>query len=508
MSTATASTATPKKPFTAPPREVWAWGIGALASHYLIQTFGQAATIFTVGFAISPLIIGWAMMIPRLFDAFLDPYLGHLSDNTHTPWGRRKPYLIVGAVLGAIMLNLVWWANPHWPAMHTLVYLGVLGTLFYVCYGLYTMAWTAVGYELTDDYNERSKVAAVAAFFLAIVALSSSWIYRIALMPIFGHNRIVNGHLQGDEIVGIRWIAAVVGIIIVAAAMVAAAGCRERFTHANKKHEPLLPALMTSLRNRPFFILLMVKVCQLLGERLAGALFSFLAIYYVCVGDKTLAMNITGLGGTIGLVWNFALLPFIKPISVKWGKRAAFIGGACISMCAALLQPFIMNPHLPYLMLIPALVIAPLTMIAGTVANAIVPDICDLDELETGQRREGLFTSVMGFMAKLEISLCALLSGYIVTWSGLNVKLTSPQPHDVLNRLYWLAVIPNIIFTLGALLLTFKFPMTSEFMDAVRKQLDERHKAIRETAPNNELVAEEERHALVLGTGNAASVAK
>ena len=64
-------------------------------------------------------------------------------------WGRRKPYLIVGAVLGAFMLNALWWASPNWSSTAILIYLGVLGTLFYICYGLYTMAWTAVGYELT-----------------------------------------------------------------------------------------------------------------------------------------------------------------------------------------------------------------------------------------------------------------------------------------------------------------------------------------------------------------------
>ncbi|HEY3328459.1 MAG TPA: MFS transporter [Capsulimonadaceae bacterium] len=476
----------PRKPYIAPTRQIWAWGIGALATHALIQTFGQAGTIFTVGFGISPLIIGWAMMIPRLADAFLDPYLGHLSDNTKSRWGRRKPYLIIGAVLGAILLNVVWWANPAWSPTATLIYLGVFGTLFYICYGLYTMAWTAVGYELTDDYNERSKVAAVAAFFLALVALSSAWIYRIALMPIFGHNKIVDGKLVGDEIVGIRWIAAGAAVIIVTAAVIAASNCKERFTHTNRKHEALFPALKTTLQNRPFVILLLIKVCQLLGERLAGALLGFLAIYYVCHSDKTFATEITGIGGTIGLVWNFALLPFLKPISVKFGKRSALICGAAISLAAAAIQPFILNPHYPYLLLIPALILAPLMLIANTLANAVVPDICDVDELATGQRREGLFTSVMGFMAKLEISLCTLLTGYIVVWAGLDVKLVGPQPQHVLDKLYWLAIIPNIIFSLGAFMLTLKFPMTEESMKEVRRQLDERHHAIPESAPDNE----------------------
>ena len=483
--------------YTAPTGQIWAWGFGALATHSLIQTFGQIGTIFTVGFGISPLIIGWAMMLPRLVDAFLDPYLGHLSDNTNTRWGRRKPYLVIGAVLGAVMLNAVWWANPAWTSTTVLIYLGVIGTLFYICYGLYTMAWTAIGYELTDDYNERSKVAAVAAFFLAIVSLGSAWIYRIALLPIFGHNKIVDEKLVGDEIVGMRWIAAAMAVVIVIAACVATAFCQERFTHSNRQHESLLPALKTTLHNRPFLILLLIKVCQLLGDRLAGAILGFLAIYYVCGGNKSLATQITGLGGTIGLAWNFALLPLLKPITLRFGKRAAMIGGGLVSLVAALIQPFILNPQQPYLLLIPALLLAPLGLIAGTLASAVVPDICDLDELQTGQRREGLFTSVMGFMAKMEISLCTLLVGYLVTFSGLNVKI-AVQPEWVLHKLYWMAIVPNIVFSFVTLLLTLRFPMTAASMAEVRRQLDARHQARPELAPDNEVMDRERRE---LGAG-------
>src|SRR5437660_11054121 len=97
------TTATGGKPYTAPTKQIWAWGIGALASHFMIQTFGQASVIFTVGFGINAVVLGWAMMLPRFVDAIADPYLGHLSDNTHTCWGRRKPYLLLGAGLGAII---------------------------------------------------------------------------------------------------------------------------------------------------------------------------------------------------------------------------------------------------------------------------------------------------------------------------------------------------------------------------------------------------------------------
>lgn len=472
----------PGKPYTAGKKQLWSWGIGGLASHFLIQTFGQAGIIFTVGFSLNPVLVSWCMMLPRLVDAILDPLIGHYSDDTHTRWGRRKPYMIAGAVIGVIFLAAVWWANPKWSNTAQFSYLLVMGTLFYICYGVYTMAWTAIGFELTDDYHERSKVAAIGGFFCAIVALCSSWMYWLALRPIFG-----------NEIWGMRWISIVVGLIIIVSAFYAAFVCKERFSHSNRKHVPIMPALKTTFRNRPFVILILIKVCQLIGERAAGGLLVYLAIYYVCAGDKSLATKIIGIGGTIGLFWSFALLPLMKPVSQWIGKKAALVIGAFISFLFAVLQPFILNPDYPYLLLLPAFIVVPLITISNTLGNAIVPDICDADELQSGQRREGLFTSVMGFMAKMEISFCVLIVGYLVSWSGLDTKLTI-QPAEVLNKMFWLCILPNIVFTFLALLLTLKFPMTESSMNEVRRKLDERHLTRAVAGEPTDEVAEEYVH--------------
>jgi GPH family glycoside/pentoside/hexuronide:cation symporter len=288
----------------------------------------------------------------------------------------------------------------------------------------------------------------------------------------------------GNEVNGIRWIAGGVGVIAISTAIVATVVCRERFTHANpkKQHVPILPAIKTTLRNRPFLSIVLMKLCQTLGERAAGGLLFFVGIYYVCQGNKSLATQITGIGGVVGTVWGFAMVPLIKPISRWLGKKGGLILGASASFAAALITPFAYSPDHPYWMLFPALMVVTLIAVSNTIANAIMPDICDVDELETGHRREGLFTAVLGFMAKIEISLCALLVGYLVVWSGLNTTI-AVQPEIVLKRLFWLAVLPNILFTFGYFVLALRFPLTEAAMMEVRRQLDARHKARREATP-------------------------
>lgn len=467
------------KPYTAPRREIWSWGVGRVAEAGLIMTFGQAMNIFTVGFGLNPVIVSWCMMLPRLVDGILDPLIGHWSDNMHTRWGRRKPFMLGGSIVGAFFLAAIWWADPAWSQTAQFLYLGLGGTLLYLCYGTYTMAWTAIGYELSDDYHERSKIAAIGGFFLAIMSLALGWMYWFALRPMFG-----------NEIWGMRWIGGGMAILVVGAAVVCTLFTRERYSHANRGHVAIVPAIKATIRNRPFVILILIKLFEIFGGRLTGGIMFFVGVYYVCLGDKDLATKIGGIGATIGVIWNFALLPLMKPIS-KWiGKKGALVSGAAVGFLSALATPFILTPEHPYWMLIPTLIVAPLLVISGTISNAIVPDICDLDELESDQRREGLFTAVMGFMAKLEISLSVVLVGYVVVWAGVDTKVAM-QPQNVRDNLYWLVVIPGIVFSFLTLWMTLKFPMTEALMVEVRRKLDLRRLAKAAAGEPTDEIAEE-----------------
>lgn len=487
--------------YTAPRREIYAWAIGGVATHALICTYGQAMNIFTVGFGLNAAVVGWAMMLPRVIDAIADPFLGHLSDNTHTRWGRRKPFLILGAGLASLFIFLLWWGDSTWSHTAQLVYLTILGTLFYTSWGLYSMAWTALGYELTDDYNERSRVAALAGVVTAVVLLANAWVYWFALRPLFKNGVIDTvrslfskgldwAHMSGvldasfrtvpgavsNEVNGIRWITCFVVVISVSAAIYATKNCKERFSKSNTQHTPIGVALKATFKNRPFMTLMLFKLCQVFGERVFQGLLFFIGIYYVCQGDKNFATKITGQAGLFSILVSFMVLPLIKPISQNLGKRAGLIIPSVVALVLILVQPLVLTPEHPYLLLIPLLVLSPLSIISNAMIASIVPDICDLDELEHGNRREGLFTSVVAFMGKLEISLSVLIVGYLVTFSGLDQKIAKQAP-EVLQKLLWLAIGPGIFFTFFALLMALRFRMNEATMVEIRQKLDSRRAA-------------------------------
>ncbi len=300
-------------------------------------------------------------------------------------------------------------ANPAWTTSVQFAYLLTLCTLFYITYGVYTMAWSAVGYELTDDYNERSKVQAVGSFFLALVSLSAGWMYwlalrkrfqrrrhrhdQVALRGCFDYSKVtaVLAHAFQDtvkgsnsEIWGMRWISVIVGVMIILAALVATWVCRERFTHTNREHPPITTAIKETLRNKPFILLQLVNISQMFAQRLGVVGFLvFIGTYYVCEGDKGQATKIIGWGTTIGTLLVFGVLPLIKPVTSRIGKKGALLVGTGILLVVSLLQPFTLVPGHPWLLLVPQLIFTLLTPFCFTVINAIVPDICDLDELHS-----------------------------------------------------------------------------------------------------------------------------
>ncbi len=117
-----------------------------------------------------------------------------------------------------------------------------------------------------------------------------------------------------------RWIGLIIAAMIVASALVVLMSTRERFTETNRTHVALIPALRATIRNRPFVILLLMKLFEVFGGRLTSGVLFFLSIYYVCRGDQDLGTRIAGIAATLGAIWSFAVLPFVKSVSVWIGK--------------------------------------------------------------------------------------------------------------------------------------------------------------------------------------------
>lgn len=449
--------------YTAPRRTIWLWGVGAVADTLMIQTFGLVMQIYNTGFGVNSITLGWALMLPRLVDAIADPVVGHFSDNTHTRWGRRKPFLLATTVLGALLIVAIWWANPRWNDTVIAVYLGLIATLYYCNWGTYSMAHTALGFELSDDYHERSRVIATRTIYVQLMTLAVSWTYWLALRPAFG-----------GEIHGIRWIATGFALVILATGVVPVFACKERFAQLDRSHPPLWASIRESMRIPAFRIYLMMRFFWALGTVLFAQMIFYVNVYYVCRGNKDLATKINGIAMFISVGAALLIVPLIPRISRHIGKRRGIIMGTGIALAQSLVVPLLYVPSAPYLQLVAAIITAPLITIALVLRDAIVPDICDLDELTFGHRREGLFSAVVMFVYKLEVSLCIVLVGYLVSFSGFDPKAGAAQSAQALSWLRWFSYAPYIAFSALAFLFALRFPLTQAKMAEVTATLTAR----------------------------------
>ena len=238
-------------------------------------------------------LIGLAMMIFRIYDAFLDPYMGNLSDNTRTKLGRRRPFLFIGAVLSGLTFPLIWMIPKGLETYVTLGLFLVAAIIFYTSFTIFVVPWETLSAELSPDYNERTSVVSYRILAQMLAWGFMGWIYAIINLPIFENT------LQG-----MRWTATGIGLLIIVFGLLPAFFCKERFEKiASKQHKiGFLESIKLSLSNKPFRVVLGLLVLMTLGGHLVMTLGQYLNIYYVFDGDKEKASIVMGYVYTVNMI--------------------------------------------------------------------------------------------------------------------------------------------------------------------------------------------------------------
>ncbi|MCY3021600.1 MAG: MFS transporter [Planctomycetota bacterium] len=484
------------KAYTAGEWSIHAWGIGAIASYFMYEQFYLINNIHTTVYKVDPRVVFIILALPRLVDGVLDPILGHWSDNCRSRWGRRRPFLLVSAIIGAITASLLFWMSPQWPQVLKGVFLafGAI-TLFTAC-GTYDMSYSALGYELSEEYADRSRIQAIKGVYWSLVCIIGGYvIWSAANLHTLGdflfgappHNWLgawesIRPKLfdaatgEPDEVLGFRVISGVISLMILASVLFPLYWSHERYTQANRTHVNLWQALKATLRCRPFVAVLIINIARSAGT-LPRNLFFFIGVYGVCHGDKAEYTKVMG-GHTavLGLLFSIVVWLATKPITRWIGKRTSFIAGSAFGLLQACLVPLFAIPgHIWYWFWLNTAFL-PISMILNASAAGIMPDICDIDELAHGERREGLFTAVQSFVNKMEISVMTALTGFFIAWTGFNQDLPQQSP-EVLHRMRVWGFGPLIVISAIALVVSCFMPLTKKMMDQVRAELDARHAA-------------------------------
>lgn len=430
--------------------------------------------VFNIALGINPALLGIVLMVYRAWDAVTDAVMGNLSDNVRTPWGRRRPFIVVGAVLAGIMMPLFWQVSPHWSQPVMIAYIVVMGLLLYTCTTIWGMPYYSLGMELTPDYNERTRIMAVRSVFEKLMAIFSGWMLALASLEIFADPATGEPDLAN----GVRHISWLAGLIVIVLGMLPGLFVKERYytKEASKQAKiSLFKSLKMTLSNRPFLYLMVAYLLNFVGLLMTVSLGQYLCIYYVCGGDLQQAGIIQGLRGTLMFGAGILGIPLWAWVSQKIGKKHTLGVIILMGYARSALTQICYTPEHPYLMILPDLFMAAFGSALWMLVPSMVADIADYDELHTGERREGSYSSVSSWLLKLAGTLTVGLSGLILVKTGFDVtEYGNSQPPAVLQRMMNVHIFLPAVFWTVALVCLLRYSLTHQMMLDIRQKLETR----------------------------------
>jgi GPH family glycoside/pentoside/hexuronide:cation symporter len=450
-----------------PVGEKMSWAAGSVADQFMTNGLNNLALpIYNISLGLSPVLIGWALFIPRIFDAVTDPVMGNISDNTRSRWGRRRLYVFFGGLGCAVCFALVWTPPTAFGDVPLFVYFLGISILYYVAYTVFAIPRQALGFELSTEYNERTTIFAMQAIFASAAGFALPWLYKLSFHPIFAGP-------EKNEVIGVRWVGLISAVLIIATALPGALFTRERREGQAQPRISLFRAARMTLKNRAFLIITLVVVCILVAVFLAGPMNIYINIYYVCGGDEELGAYWGGWAGTAQAGLGILAAPFIAWVSRFLGKRYTMVCGIALAIVGYFATWWLFDPERPWLQVFFMFMLQPGLMAVWVLSGSILADICDVDELEHGLRREGMFGAAYTFITKAASSFIPVLAGMILVWAGYQEDV-AVSPETITNLRILFIVIPVALLSV-ALYLAWLFPITEEVARATRARLDERH---------------------------------
>lgn len=432
-----------------------------------------AIPVYQMTLKVDPALLGLALAIPRFWEAFIDPVMGHASDRTRSRFGRRRPYIVVGAPLTALSFVLIWMVPSAWSEAGKLAWFAATSLLFYTSYTIWSVPYQSLGYELTPDYHERTTVMGVQTLFGKVTGFTVGWIFPLAQLGIFL-----------SVMQGVRWMTVVVAAVVFAGVgLLPGLFVRERFRpHSGRQSRGAAGGFWRgcaeSLQNRGMLVLMVLVCLGYVAGMFTSGLDYYLLVYFVCGGDiaegavwkAVLSSVFAGVG--IAAIW------LIGWLSRRLDKRNALTLVYGLVAIGGIAKWFLFREGVPWLCVFVPLLCAPIFTGHAMLAQSMIADICDEDELRHGERREGLFGAMHGWIGKTAGAAAIFGAGVTLNLVGFDAAREAAQDPDALLRIRYVLVLATTLPALLAILALRWYPLDATRMASVRAELERRRGAI------------------------------
>lgn len=448
----------------------FSYGSAAMVDVFAIWiVISVANQVFNMQMGVDPRLISLTILIFRLWDAMTDPIMGWISDNTRTRWGRRRPYIFVGAILCAITYPLMWHFPRELSEAGLFAWFLGFGLLFYTCFTIWSMPWASLLMEMTPDVNERTRVTTYRSLFQAFSAILMGATWLIIRLPVFADP--ITG--EPDNVNGMRAVSIVLAVLFFVFGTLPAIFVKERYyIHLKKEKIPLFKSLKETLSNHSFMSLMGATILFMLGTNLVFSLGPYLSVYFVLDGNETTASYFSNYQSWIYFALNASFVYIFAWLSERKGKKYCLLLAMSLVIGAGISNWFIYDPNHPYLMLCVTVLLGPAYAGIWLMIPSMTADIIDEDELRTGTRREGSFAAVSSWVNKFSMSIAFGLSGWLLSWTGFDVAKGMDQDPQIFTTMRLIMAIVPVITVGIALFFLSRLQISTTQTLEVRKQLE------------------------------------
>jgi len=438
--------------------DIYGGGSGVVISFYYLY-------FLTDVIRINPALAGLVILISKVYDAITDPFEGILTDRTRTPLGRRRPYLLAGILLVFLSFFTLWYPVDFAVEWQRFVFVILAYLFFSTVVSIVMTCYNALASELTLDYDERTSVSSFRIFFSTFSSILSA-VLPLEIVKLFPTVRA--GYIAMGLIFGAFFALPFIATVV---------STRER-PEFQRPPEPfrLRRAFVEPFKVRTFVYALLMYLFAFVAMDAVSSIVIYFMKYFLLRGDEANYVS-----GTL-LVAQVASLPFYVALSKRTSKKTGYVVGALIWL-ATMLTSFLIVPQAPaFFIYVFAVLVGLGTGGIVVMIYAIFPDIPDVDELKTGQRREGTYSALVTFMRKFSSALALFLvsnalalGGYVSpveqVVDGVSRFVEQPQSDTFILVLRLIFVFIPIVFVGFALLFAARYPLTSDVHARLRRVL-------------------------------------
>ncbi len=405
-----------------------------------------------------PDLAGWAVGAGRVWDAINDPLFGLLSDRIRSRWGRRRVLLLFGALPLGVSFILMW-VVPPFGQIGLTIYYALTFILFDTVFTAVHVGYNSLTPELTSDYDERSALNGYRMVFSISGTLGA-----IILATVLGWY-IADSRLL-FTVVGVG-----LGIVSIAPPLIVFRVTHERPAADQPEPLPVRQAITATLSNRPFWMVMGLYLFSWTTASILSAVLVYFANYHLRVPEQANYFVLTAQGAAI------LFIPVSVWLAQRLDKRRAFVVGALSWMVVLLGIAGLQSDQVAL-----AYVLAALSGLgiatAYVIPWAMVPDIIEHDQAQTGQRREGSYYAFASFFQKLGTGLALWAMGQALAWTGYVTPTVGaplpPQPAQAVRAIRVFAGPIPAVLLLISVLFAWRYPITRERHRALVDQLTAR----------------------------------